>query len=151
MLPRVSRFLDPGFVDRLVGGLTADEAFGAQTRWFDGSIALHDGEAQLWMKLFRGDVAEVRPFAPPTGVTIKVSGPGWAWDALASGERRVMDLLLAGYRGPAISVADLQGEVVPRPGALVLEGDGMAALRMTEAICLILDHYARAAGAEVGR
>lgn len=142
----MSRFADEAFVDRFVDAINANSAFTRQAAWFDGSVLLADEAWQCWLKIYRGRVIDRLPTMPPLGYTFKLSGPDWAWESLATGSKRITELLLAGRRDFS-DASELEGTVLPQPGPLRLEGDLMEAFRLMEAVYLILESYAVAASA----
>lgn len=136
----MSRFSDNSFVGRLIAHINSDQRFELQTRWFDGSVLLDDGDAKCWMKIYRGKVIESLPFMPPLGYTFKLGAPSWAWDAIASGHKKFGELLLGGRREFS-SYEELYKTLPPDPPIFALEGNLMEAFRIIEAIYLLAENY----------
>src|ERR1051325_8669573 len=89
-----SKMIDFGsaqFRDRLRAQLDRHEGFAAETRWFDGSIALEDDAATCWLRVSGGRIIEALGPAPPFGFTFKLRGSRQAWEELVSGKRRLAD------------------------------------------------------------
>jgi hypothetical protein len=138
---------DSGLVERFVAKLNEHADFAIATRWFDGSILLQADAAQLWLKIYNGKVIDWMPFAPPIGYTFKIGGPQWAWDQLVSGERHYADLVTPGCRHFADDpeLATL-GQMT---SDLVVEGNTMEAVRLTEAQYTMAGCLIEAAGQPV--
>ena len=121
------------FRDRLLARLNRHEGFAAETRWFDGSIALEADAATCWLKVYCGRVIEALGAAPPFGYTFKLRGARESWQELVSGERRFADLITPGQRrfanDPKLTTADRSA-----PPRIAIEGNVLEATRLHEAL-----------------
>jgi len=133
-----------GFRERLCKSLQENEGFALETRWFDGSILIESGDAQCWLKVYRGRVIEALDHTPPLGYTFKIQGAPQAWDDLVSGRRLFADLSMPGQRDfrndPKLERANAAA-----PPALRIEGNLMEAARIREALFHLADCIAASA------
>jgi hypothetical protein len=132
------------FRDRLQAELKRHEGFAAETRWFDGSIALEADAATCWLKVYRGRIIEALGAVPPFGFTFKLRGSHEAWQELVAGKRRFADLITPGQRrfenDPSLSSAD--GTAPPR---IAIEGNVLEATRLHEALYHLAECVGRSA------
>ena len=137
-------FKSAKFRDRLRAELERNEAFVAETRWFDGSIALEADTTTCWLKVYRGRILEVLDAVPPFGFTFKLRGSSESWQELVTGKRRFADLITPGWRrfenDPSLSKAD--GSAPPR---IAVEGNVFEATRLHEALYLLAECVTRSA------
>lgn len=133
-------FADTSVGDALVEELNRSSEFATYARWFDGSVMLEADDGQCWLKIYRGRVIDHMPFMPPLGYTFKLTGSNWAWEALRSGERHIVDLLTPGLRhfDDDTDLARI-GEMTPPQ--IRLEGNVMEAGRVTEVVHLLANAY----------
>lgn len=134
----------PGFRERLCKALDENQEFARETRWFDGSILLESGDAQCWLKVYRGRVIESFDHVPPLGYTFKIAGAPERWADLVEGRRLFADLSMPGWRDfrgdPKLERANAAA-----PAALRIEGNLMEAARIREALYHLADCVAASA------
>jgi len=138
---------DAAYQQRLVDALNANEGFGQETRWFDGSILIESDGEQCWLKVYRGRVIDVLDFTPPLGYTFKISAPAARWRQLVEGERTFADLVTPGTRYFADRAALEQANGFAPP-AIRIEGNTLEAYRIHEAIFHLGDCIAATAAQE---
>ena len=137
-------FTNSRFRDGLRDELNANQGFSAETRWFDGSIALEAEGTTCWLKVYRGRIIEALDAVPVFGFTFKLRGSREAWKELVSGEKRFADLITPGQRrferDPSLSTADRNA-----PPRIAMEGNLIEATRLHEALFHLAECVVRCA------
>ena len=103
-----------------MGWLNASVDFQGATKWFDGSILLVSEGNILWLKVYSGQVIDVREKPSPFGFTFALRATGENWSRLLKAERNE----LLSFTGS---------------GKIQVEGNQLEFMRLTKTAILLVD------------
>lgn len=75
-------------LERRRDAIEADDDFAAATRYFDGAVLFEADAATCWVKIYAGELIDVRDHEPPFGSTFRLSADDEAWDRLLTNRDR---------------------------------------------------------------